>query len=97
MATDEDLAGALLDEANVAVVHGSAFGLPPYIRIAYALDNDRYVRPVKPSGASVSRCDRKPAGSGQSIEQASRLCYPVIVHEAAVSGFIGTLFKCADV
>lgn len=39
LASDEDLAVALLDEANVAVVHGSAFGLGPYIRIAYALDN----------------------------------------------------------
>lgn len=38
--TDEDVALALLDEANVAVVHGSAFGLGPYIRIAYALDDD---------------------------------------------------------
>ncbi|SFH60691.1 aspartate aminotransferase [Collimonas sp. OK307] len=38
--TDEDVAHALLDEADVAVVHGSAFGLAPYIRIAYALDND---------------------------------------------------------
>ncbi|MGY2233161.1 pyridoxal phosphate-dependent aminotransferase [Pseudomonas tolaasii] len=37
--TDEDVAYALLDEANVAVVHGSAFGLGPYIRIAYALDD----------------------------------------------------------
>ncbi|MEN2394368.1 pyridoxal phosphate-dependent aminotransferase [Pseudomonas halotolerans] len=37
--TDEDVAHALLDEANVAVVHGSAFGLAPYIRIAYALDD----------------------------------------------------------
>lgn len=36
--TDEDVAHALLDEADVAVVHGSAFGLGPYIRIAYALD-----------------------------------------------------------
>ncbi|SEL33813.1 aspartate aminotransferase [Variovorax sp. YR750] len=36
--TDEDVAGALLEEANVAVVHGSAFGLGPYFRIAYALD-----------------------------------------------------------
>ena len=35
---DEDVAHALLDEADVAVVHGSAFGLGPYIRIAYALD-----------------------------------------------------------
>ncbi|MGY2231108.1 pyridoxal phosphate-dependent aminotransferase [Pseudomonas tolaasii] len=38
--TDEDVALALLDEANVAVVHGSAFGLAPYLRIAYALDDD---------------------------------------------------------
>ncbi|WP_047468682.1 pyridoxal phosphate-dependent aminotransferase [Delftia sp. ZNC0008] len=37
--TDEDVAGALLDESGVAVVHGSAFGLGPYIRFAYALDN----------------------------------------------------------
>ncbi|MGH8783625.1 MAG: pyridoxal phosphate-dependent aminotransferase [Cupriavidus necator] len=40
LTTDEDVAGALLDEANVAVVHGSAFGLGPYIRIAYALDTE---------------------------------------------------------
>ncbi|MGB3123472.1 MAG: pyridoxal phosphate-dependent aminotransferase [Pseudomonas sp.] len=38
--TDEDVAHALLDEANVAVVPGSAFGLAPYLRIAYALDDD---------------------------------------------------------
>ncbi len=37
--TDTDVAHALLDEANVAVVPGSAFGLAPYIRIAYALDD----------------------------------------------------------
>jgi aspartate aminotransferase len=37
--TDADVAHALLDEADVAVVHGSAFGLGPYIRIAYALDD----------------------------------------------------------
>lgn len=38
--SDEDVVNALLDEANVATVHGSAFGLGPYIRIAYALDDD---------------------------------------------------------
>lgn len=37
--SDEDVVSALLDEANVATVHGSAFGLGPYIRIAYALDD----------------------------------------------------------
>lgn len=37
--SDDDVALALLEEASVAVVHGSAFGLGPYIRIAYALDD----------------------------------------------------------
>ena len=37
--TDEDVALALLDEAQVAVMQGSAFGLGPYLRIAYALDD----------------------------------------------------------
>nr|WP_314613913.1 pyridoxal phosphate-dependent aminotransferase [uncultured Pseudomonas sp.] len=36
---DEAVALALLEEANVAVVQGSAFGLPGYLRIAYALDD----------------------------------------------------------
>lgn len=39
LGTDEDVALALLDEAGVAVVHGSAFGLGPYLRLAYALDD----------------------------------------------------------
>ena len=38
--TDEDVALALLDEANIAVMHGSAFGLGPYLRVAYALDEE---------------------------------------------------------
>lgn len=39
LASDEDVVNALLDEVGVATVHGSAFGLGPYIRIAYALDD----------------------------------------------------------
>jgi aspartate aminotransferase len=38
--TDKDVVYALLDDMNVAVVHGSAFGLGPYLRIAYALDDE---------------------------------------------------------
>lgn len=38
--SDEDVVNALLDEAGVATVHGSAFGLGPHIRIAYALDDE---------------------------------------------------------
>jgi aspartate aminotransferase len=37
---DEAIALALLEEANVAVVQGSAFGLPGYLRIAYALADE---------------------------------------------------------
>jgi aspartate aminotransferase len=38
--TDKDIANALLDEMGIAVVQGSAFGMEPYLRIAYALDDE---------------------------------------------------------
>ncbi|MEO0343669.1 MAG: pyridoxal phosphate-dependent aminotransferase [Pseudomonadota bacterium] len=34
--TDEDFSMALLSEANVALVHGSAFGFPGHVRLSYA-------------------------------------------------------------
>jgi len=37
--TDEDFALALLEEQHVAVVHGAAFGMSPYVRISYATDD----------------------------------------------------------
>ena len=39
--TDTDFAMYLLHAAHVAVVPGSAFGLAPYVRLAYALADDR--------------------------------------------------------
>ncbi len=42
--SDEAVVNALLDEQGVATVHGSAFGLGPYIRIAYALDDESLLR-----------------------------------------------------
>ncbi|WP_107312635.1 pyridoxal phosphate-dependent aminotransferase [Burkholderia metallica] len=42
--SDETVVNALLDDAGVATVHGSAFGLGPYIRIAYALDDKSLAR-----------------------------------------------------
>lgn len=42
--SDEDVATALLDEVGVGVVPGSAFGLGPYIRIAYAIDDESLAR-----------------------------------------------------
>jgi aspartate aminotransferase len=37
--TDEDFALALLEEQHVALVHGAAFGMSPYLRISYATDD----------------------------------------------------------
>ena len=31
---------ALLEEAHVAIVHGTAFGMSPYLRISYATGDD---------------------------------------------------------
>ncbi|WP_244115494.1 pyridoxal phosphate-dependent aminotransferase [Burkholderia gladioli] len=42
--SDEAVVDALLDEAGIATVHGSAFGLGPAIRIAYALDDASLAR-----------------------------------------------------
>jgi len=36
LATDEDFVMALLEETGVALVHGSAFGLPGHFRLSYA-------------------------------------------------------------
>jgi aspartate aminotransferase len=38
--SDEDVALSLLTEQGIASVHGSAFGLGPYLRLAYALDDE---------------------------------------------------------
>jgi aspartate aminotransferase len=42
--SDEAVVNALLDEKGVATVQGSAFGLGPYFRIAYALDDESLLR-----------------------------------------------------
>ena len=41
-----DLAGLILDEAEVAVVPGEAFGTPGYLRLSYALGDDDIVEGV---------------------------------------------------
>lgn len=40
LASDADVASWLLSEAHVATLHGSAFGTPGYLRIAYAVADD---------------------------------------------------------
>lgn len=41
ISTDSDLARYLIEEAGVAVVPGTAFGLAPYLRLAFALSDER--------------------------------------------------------
>jgi len=48
--TDEDVALALLEEVDVAVVHGSAFGLGPYLRVAYALEDGQLLEACEAIG-----------------------------------------------
>lgn len=45
--TDEDLASYLLDEAKIAVVAGSGFGLQGYLRLSYATSMDVITAGVK--------------------------------------------------
>jgi aspartate aminotransferase len=40
IATDEDFAAALLEEAHVATVAGPGFGMSPYLRLSYATGED---------------------------------------------------------
>jgi len=71
LTSDEDVALALLDEANVAVVHGSAFGLGPFVRIAYALDDKALAEAAAAFSASArrlrldSQCDQASRRSGE--------------------------------
>jgi aspartate aminotransferase len=56
METDEDVAQAMLDEAHVAIVPGSAFGLGPYLRISYAVDDEALGRACEQVAKVCSRC-----------------------------------------
>jgi aspartate aminotransferase len=40
IATDADFALALIEEKHVAVVHGAAYGMSPYLRISYATETE---------------------------------------------------------
>jgi len=41
LSSDLDVANYLLEDAHVGMVHGSAFGMPGHLRIAYAIDDAR--------------------------------------------------------
>ena len=52
--TDEDFALACLDEAHVALVHGAAFGMSPYLRISYATDDASLAEAIRRVAAWVA-------------------------------------------
>src|SRR5690606_7642402 len=47
LATDEDFVLALLEETGVALVHGTAFGLPGHFRLSYAASNAELAEAVR--------------------------------------------------
>jgi len=51
--TDEDFSMACLEEAHVALVHGTAFGMSPYLRISYATDEESLAEAVRRISAFV--------------------------------------------
>ncbi len=53
--TDIDIAGYLLEEARCAVVPGTAFGAPGFVRISYAASNDVIREGLKRIGEAVAK------------------------------------------
>ncbi|WP_119255045.1 pyridoxal phosphate-dependent aminotransferase [Shinella zoogloeoides] len=53
LASDLDVAGYLLEEAHVGMVHGSAFGMPGHLRIAYAIDDGRLAEALSRVAAAL--------------------------------------------
>ena len=47
LTTDEDFVMALLEETGVALVHGTAFGLPGHFRLSYAASNAELEEAIK--------------------------------------------------
>ena len=55
IATDEDVAFFLLDEAHVAAVPGGAFGAPGYVRFSYATNEERIGAGIAAIKAAIAR------------------------------------------
>ena len=53
--SDLDVAGYLLEEARCAVVPGTAFGAPGFVRISYAASNDTIREGLRRIGEAVSK------------------------------------------
>ncbi len=58
IASDEDVAFFLLDEAHVAAVPGGAFGAPGYVRFSYATNEDRIRGGIATIKAAIDRAQK---------------------------------------
>ena len=54
-ATSAELCELVLEEAEVAIVPGEAFGTPGYVRMSYALGDDDLVEGVDPAAQAARR------------------------------------------
>ncbi|WP_102960094.1 pyridoxal phosphate-dependent aminotransferase [Mangrovicella endophytica] len=61
LANDLDVASFLLEDAHVGLVHGSAFGMPGYLRIAYAVDTEMLRDACRRISASCAKLERRKA------------------------------------
>jgi len=55
LSSDLDVVNYLLEDAHVGMVHGSAFGMPGYMRIAYAIDDTRLLEAMSRVAASLGK------------------------------------------
>ena len=55
IASDEDVAFWLLDQAHVAAVPGGAFGAPGYVRFSYATSEETIRKGISAIKAAVAR------------------------------------------
>lgn len=58
LTSDLDVASYILDTAHVGMVHGSAFGMPGHLRIAYAIDDDKLVEALSRVGDAIAGITR---------------------------------------
>ncbi|MEF2072892.1 pyridoxal phosphate-dependent aminotransferase [Consotaella aegiceratis] len=59
--SDLDVASFLLEEAQVGLVHGSAFGMPGHLRIAYAVETETLEDACRRIAAAVAKLEARKA------------------------------------
>lgn len=66
LATDQDVVLYLLEEANVAVIQGSAYGLEPFFRMSFATDLETIENAAAAITAAVARLQNPDVRNGRS-------------------------------